>query len=284
MKKFIILFLFILPLYISSFFFKTAFFNNETIVVNITDKNLHLDLEDYIFGVLAAEMPASFEEEALKAQAVAIRSFTLNSKNNNEINLTTVSQAYATNENLKSKWQNDYQYYYQKLKKIVSDTKNEVVKRDGKVLKTYYFSMSNGFTENSNDVFNEDTFSSVKSSYELSLSNFEKTKTISKEDLSKIFNMSNINFTNKVFNNTHHVKSIEVNNKKYSGIEIRKLLNLRSTDFDINETENSFIFTTRGYGHGVGMSQYGANEMAKQGYLYDQILSYYYQNTTLEKI
>ena len=281
MKKLLLLILFLIPIFISSFNKATFLFSNneKAIIVHLTDLDLYLDLNDYVTGVVASEMPALFNEEALKAQAVAARSFATSKIENNFLELTSgiSDQVYNPNFKLKEKWNDDYNKYYNKIYKCVKSTHNEVIKRDNKILRTYYFSMSNGYTENSQTVFNDTTFTSVKSLENENTPNYKFQKTFSSSDLNKLLNVSNIDIPN-------HVKSITINNKTYTGIEFRKLLNLRSTDFTIEKQDNNYIITTIGYGHGVGMSQYGANQMAKEGSSYKEILNHYYENTEISEI
>src|SRR5574344_753828 len=152
MKKLIIIILFLLPITFLSFNkAKSITIKQEKpIIVYVTDKNLSLDLNDYIIGVVASEMPALFESEALKAQAIASRSYALSSIYNNTITIGSSinDQVYQTNYELKNKWQDKYNDYYTKIKDAVTATQNLVIKRDNKILKAYYFSMSNGQTEN----------------------------------------------------------------------------------------------------------------------------------------
>ena len=288
MKKLLLLVLFLIPIFISSFNKATFLFsdNEKNIIVHITDEDLYLDLNDYIVGVVSSEMPALFNEEALKAQAVASRSYALSKMNNNylEISSSINDQVYSPNYKLQEKWKDKYNEYYNKISNCVTLTNNEVIKRDNKILRTYYFSMSNGYTENSQTVFNDTTFTSVKSNENENITNYRYQKEITKSEFYKILNISSINNINIERNNTNHVSIITINNKTYTGIEFRKLLDLRSTDFTINQNENNIIITTIGYGHGVGMSQYGANQMAKEGYSYKDILSHYYQNTEITEI
>ena len=288
MKKLLLLILFLIPIFISSFNKATFLFSNneKTIIVHLTDLDLYLDLNDYVTGVVASEMPALFNEEALKAQAVAARSFATSKIENNFLELTSgiSDQVYSPNFKLKEKWNDDYNKYYNKIYNCVKSTHNKVIKRDNKILRTYYFSMSNGYTENSQTVFNDTTFTSVKSLENENTPNYKFQKTFSSSDLKKLLNMSNIDIQNIERNETNHVKSITINNKTYTGIEFRKLLNLRSTDFTIEKQDNNYIITTIGYGHGVGMSQYGANQMAKEGSSYKEILNHYYENTEISEI
>lgn len=288
MKKLLLLILFLIPIFISSFNKATFLFSNneKTIIVHLTDLDLYLDLNDYVTGVVASEMPALFNEEALKAQAVAARSFATSKIENNFLELTSgiSDQVYSPNFKLKEKWNDEYNKYYNKIYNCVKSTHNEVIKRNNKILRTYYFSMSNGYTENSQTVFNDTTFTSVKSLENENTPNYKFQKTFSSSDLNKLLNVSNIEIQNIERNETNHVKSITINNKTYTGIEFRKLLNLRSTDFTIEKQDNNYIITTIGYGHGVGMSQYGANQMAKEGSSYKEILNHYYENTEISEI
>lgn len=289
MKKLILIILFLLPISICSFLLKkkAVFFSEKpkhnTVIINVKEKNLYLDLEDYVVGVVAGEMPALFQDEALKAQAVAARSYVLSKEKdgNYEVSASTSDQVFLTSYELKEKWQNDYDEYYNKILKAVKKTTGEVLTKDNKILKAFYFSMSNGYTENSKDVFGEDLTQSVESPFEISLSNFEIVKEFSKSELLEKLGVDNLNIENQQISETKHTSSIIIGGKEFSGIEVRKLLNLRSTDFEIKQVGENFNIITRGYGHGVGMSQYGANELAKSGKSYKEILAYYYKNTQL---
>ena len=289
MKKLILIILFLLPISICSFLLKkkTVFFSEKpkhnTVIINVKEKNLYLDLENYVIGVVAGEMPALFQDEALKAQAVAARSYVLSKEKdgNYVVSASTSDQVFLTSYEMKEKWQNDYDEYYNKILNAVKKTSGEVLTKDNKILKAFYFSMSNGYTENSKDVFGEDLTQSVESPFEISLSNFEIVKEFSKSELLEKLGVDNLNIENQQISETKHTSSIIIGGKEFSGIEVRKLLNLRSTDFEIKQVGENFNIITRGYGHGVGMSQYGANELAKSGKSYKEILAYYYKNTKL---
>lgn len=269
----------------------TTFFEDKTIKVK-KDNNINsLKLEEYIIGVVAAEMPASFNIEALKAQAIAARTYAvykMGQNNDYDIIASVSNQGYITKEEMRSIWKDNYDLYYTKIYKAVTDTKDLVMKYNNQVIESYYFAMSNGYTEKSSLVFNQDRdyLDSVKVEYDnSSLNNFEKTITLTKEEFCTKLNLPNQNIViNKINRSTtNRVITITINNISFRGTEIRKLLNLRSTDFDIN-ISNNIIITTRGYGHGVGMSQYGANGMANSGYTYEDILHYYYKNIQIDKI
>ena len=274
---------------------KTAYFDDEEIKVtikdNVTNEYTNLNLEEYIIGVVAGEMPASFEMDALKAQAIAARSYALSKINTATTNydlLTDVTnQVYITTSDMQEKWGSDYDYYYKRIKDAVLDTKDLIMEYNGEVISAYYFAMSNGYTEDVSLVFgeNRDYLESVDSTWDENVKNFEVTISLSKEEFCNKLSLDCSNITIKNINRskTNRVNNITINDHEYKGTEIRYLLNLRSTDFNIAITDKVTI-TTRGYGHGVGMSQYGANEMAKKGYTYKEILNYYYKDIDIVKI
>ena len=243
-----------------------------------------LKIEEYLIGVVACEMPASFHEEALKAQAVSARTYLYNelSKDLNK-QLTDDDQCFNTVDEMKNKWKDEYEKYYEKISNAVKNTKDLVMKKDGNLFKSYYFSTSNGYTESSLSVFNEQLLDSVASEWDKSANNYEVNTTFNKSSLEKILgSFSKIEIISR--NNTNHVLEVKVDDKTYTGIEFRKLLNLRSTDFTIKQDNDNYIITTKGYGHGVGMSQYGANYLANNNFNYQEILEYYYQNIEIVKI
>lgn len=253
--------------------------------------NEKLKLENYIIGVVAAEMPATFSSEALKAQAVAARTFAYEKLVNKTIDINDIEndkgQAYISKEEMKEIWKDRYEENYKKISNAVIETRGEIITYNDKPIKSYYFSMSNGKTEESKNVFGELNYLvSVDSSWDKNVDNYIVEKKISKDDfISKIeLNSNNIEINEIKRNDTNHVEFIVINNIKISGIEFRKKLELRSTDFDINILEDYIIIKTRGYGHGVGMSQYGANAMALEGKKYNDILNYYYHDIKIKKL
>lgn len=259
------------------------------------DKIEELKIEDYIIGVIAAEMPASFHEEALKAQAVASRSYAmykiLHSKNEEYDILTDITnQAYITKEEMQNKWGTNYNYYLNKITNAVLDTKEEVMYYDNEIIEAFYFAMSNGKTEDSESVFKVKLpYIKVASSTwdNDSINNFKVTKKFPQESFCKLLKLEDcktITIDNINRSVTNRVNYLTINEKKFLGTEIRTLLNLRSTDFEIENEENAVTITTKGYGHGVGMSQYGANGMAEEGYNYKEILNHYYNDISINKI
>lgn len=274
----------------------TTFFNKEIIKVKDTKNNetSKLELENYIIGVVAAEMPASFSDEALKAQAIAARTYAkykMNQKHSNNYDIVTdvSNQSYITEKEMKEKWGSDYNKYYEKIKSAVKETEGKIMTYNNEVIESFYFAMSNGYTENSELVFNEDKnyLKSVKSIYENEeLKNFNVTKTFNKtEIINKLgLNSNELIIKDIVRSNTGRVLSLNINNITFKGTDIRKKLKLRSTDFVININNDEVSITTKGYGHGVGMSQYGANGMASHGYNYEEILKYFYKNIEITRL
>jgi len=253
-----------------------------------------ISLEDYIVGVVSAEMPASFEKEALKAQAVAARTYAMYKKEsrkdlNYDLVIGVSDQAYKDNRTLLSQWGLAFFTNYLKIRDAVKETQNEIVTYEDKTINAFYFSMSNGYTEESELVFKQDLpyLKSVDSKWDNeSITNYEYKKTITKETFCNALEIScdNINIEQENRSSTGRINDITINGKNFKGTELRTKLNLRSTDFTFQILETEIEVTTKGFGHGVGMSQYGANGMAKDGYTYEQILKHYYQNTEIKKI
>lgn len=247
-----------------------------------------LELEEYLIGVVAAEMPASFNIEALKAQSIASRTYALKSiKEGKALTDDVKTQSYKDNDQLRVMWGNSFDTYYNKVKKAVEATKGLVITYNDYYIEALYHSTSNGYTENSYEVFgyNYPYLTSVNSSWDINANSFLRQINFTFDNLSKILGIDfNKDTLVEIISRTPsgRVSSIRINENYYTGVEFRHLLGLRSADFDINIDNNQVIITTRGYGHGVGMSQYGANGMANSGKSYFDILSHYYPGTTIK--
>lgn len=253
-----------------------------TTQASIIEINTDEELEKYLVGVVACEMPALYETEALKAQAVTSRTYALYQRDERNVSLTNQDQCIKTEEELKETWKDKYDEYYNRIQNAVNDTKGTVMKKDDKLFKSFYFSTSNGFTEDSITVFKEGNISSVSSPWDKENKKYEVVVYLEKEKLNEVLgDFNTIEITKR--NTTNHVEEVKVDDKIYSGIEFRKLLNLRSTDFEINQVNDTYEIKTRGYGHGVGMSQFGANMLAKDSKTYEEILKYYYGDIELKK-
>lgn len=284
------LYLLVVPILGFNLYWFFSFFNDsfkdmskQITVVNENKEEVKLDIEDYIIGVVACEMPALYHEEALKAQAIASRTYAYYQleQNVNTVLTDTTDQCFSNEEELHEKWGSKYNEYYLRIKEAVLSTKKKVMLNNNQLFKSFYFSTSNGSTLDSIAVFQEGNIKSTSSTWDKESKDYEKTVTISKSKLTSILGaFSTIKIKSR--DETNHVLEVLVDNKAYTGIEFRKLLNLRSTDFKITINNNDYSFTTYGYGHGVGMSQYGANYLAKSGKTADEILKYYYNDITFK--
>lgn len=267
-----------------------------------------LELEDYIKGVVASEMPANFEEEALKAQAVAARTYYMNKRLNKckdaekkgaEICDSTNCQVYMDKNERLSKWsEKDGESNWKKIEDAVESTKGEVLTYDGIVLEyPQFFAVSSGKTEDAIDVLSMDVpyLKSTESKGEEIAPKYETTFKVSVDSFinkikskNKDIELPRNNIKEciqiKSYTEGGGVKEIEIGNKIMSGVELRKILNLNSANFKISFNNDDIIFSCKGYGHGVGMSQWGANSMAKRGYKYDEILKHYYKGVDIDKI
>ena len=254
-----------------------------------------IPLEEYIVGVLAGEMPIYFEMEALKAQAVASRSYALkrieyNKNKEYDVVDSIMNQVYLDNDYLKKAWGINYIKNINKLRTAVHETIDEYLSFNNTVVDALFFSTSNGYTENSKNIFNLECeyLKSVESPWDESVSSaFQNTKTISLTDFYKKINLpynKNLNIEVLKRSSTNRILLLKINNIEFKGTDIYDKLSLRSTDFNITLLGDSVQIKTKGYGHGVGMSQYGALGMAKEGYIYEEILSHYYTNTKIEKL
>ena len=268
---------------------ETNIIENTITIYRSNGEIINIELEDYLIGVVAGEMPASFNIEALKVQAIIARTYTLKSIKRNKILTDTVdTQVYIDINQMHDKWGSDFNKYYNKIKEAVTSTKDLVITYNNDYIDAVYFANSNGYTEDAKEVwgYNIPYLKSVECKYDINSTNYLRTKTISYEELSNKLNMpidNTVEIYNILRNNSHRIISISINDKTYTGIEIRNILNLRSADFDISITDEGLEFTTYGYGHGVGISQYGANGMANNGYNYESIIKYFYQSVTIEK-
>ena len=248
-----------------------------------------IELEEYLIGVVGSEMPASFNIEALKSQAVVSRTYALKAINTGKTLTDDVkTQTYKDNNELKKIWGSSYDTYYKKIKNAVDSTKGQYLTYNGKIIDAVYHSTSNGKTEDSKNVWGNSIpyLVSVDSSFDNLNPSFEKTAFVSYTDLSNKLKLEiNSDTTIKLVGVTvgDRVSYINILDKTFTGVEFRNILGLRSADFDIEKTDTGLNIITRGYGHGVGMSQYGANGMAKNGSNYIEILKHYYKGVEIKK-
>ncbi len=265
-----------------------------------TNEVITLSAKDYITGVVCAEMSSSFEPEALKAQAVAAytyashkRHLRQNSLSPNPYDVTTApgtDQAYISEIKAKEKYGENYEQYIAPIKQNVEEVLGEFLSYNNAPALTVYHSISSGNTNSAKDVWGQDYpyLQSVESRLDLMSDGYVSVVTLSAEEVETALQnlcTSNKDYTNwfKDISTTSSglVLSCNVAGSTLKGTDIRKALNLRSSNFYVSFADNTFTFTVYGYGHGVGMSQYGANCMALKGNTYKQILAHYYPGCTL---
>lgn len=246
---------------------------------------INIGLTEYLVGVVSGEMPASFPMEALKAQAVVARTYTMKSLQiGRKLTDSTSTQVYKDNNQLRNLWGKDYDKYYQRIYDAVTSTDNICVYYNGNYIDAVYHSTSNGYTEDAVNVWGNSIpyLQTVASTWDQNVSSYLKIITKEESDIISILGLDNLDEIQILErNNSGRVKKVQIGNKIFSGVELRNMLGLRSTDFEIIKDNNIITITTKGYGHGVGMSQYGAKGMAEQGYSYREILNHYYTNVNI---
>ncbi|HZW67907.1 MAG TPA: stage II sporulation protein D [Pseudogracilibacillus sp.] len=250
-------------------------------------------LEQYVASVVASEMPATFEIDALKAQAIAARTYIINHllHEKEEIISDTVNhQVYRNKDELQSLWGTDFYWKWEKINRAVKATENLIITYNDEPITPTFFSMSNGFTEDAEHYWGNELpyLKSVESKWEEALPNFITQEIFTRAELNELLqiDLSQASKTSIKIQRTpsERVDQVELAGREFSGREIREKLNLRSTDFTIEQRDEHFVFTTKGYGHGVGMSQHGANGMATEGKSYLDILKHYYKDIDITEI
>ncbi len=261
----------------------------------------HTNLENYLIGVVAAEMPAKFSLEALKAQAVASRTLTFRRlkrfggrgcQHFNRVDLCddpSENQAWISVDVMKKKWGQDFVTYYYKIYRSVKDTSGIILTYDGRPIDAVFHSTCGVGTADAVEVWQHSIpyLKSVKCGFDYQSPRYSNQVVFSWNDLRKEFSLSNKSFPEiriRKRSPQGRVLTVVVGSTFLAGDDFRKLLNLTSTCFTIHPQKNGVVFKSVGYGHGVGMCQYGADGMAKQGYNYRQILLHYYQGVNFSRI
>lgn len=252
-------------------------------IISVSDK-------DFCIGALAYEMPVSFSKEALKAQCIACYT-----------HFCKLREESAENYDFKADLSKN-EFYMKDIpdesRKIYSQAVNEVFGKvltdsEGNLIKIAYHAVSSGQTESAKDIFGFESefLQPVSSAGDVNVSGYLSSKEISADRFRQVMTEKGVSFSGEPSQwigetertNSGTVLKIQVGNKTFSGAEIREIFGLRSADFDIMYSNNKFILTVYGYGHGVGMSQYGADSMAQQGAGYEEIIHHYYGNCRIQE-
>ena len=269
---------------------KPAQKNTFHILDTSCNKIISINDKDFCIGALAYEMPVGFSKEALKAQCIACYT-----------HFSKLRQDSKENYDFKADLSKN-EFYIKDIpnenKKIYAQAVNEVFGQvltddKGNLIKIAYHAISGGQTESAKDIFGFESefLQPVSSAGDVNVSGYLSSKELSDSTFQKIMSEKGVTFSGEasqwigdiIRTNSGTVLKIQIGNKTFSGAEIREIFSSRSTDFDIMYSNNKFILTVYGYGHGVGMSQYGADSMAKQGATYEEIIHHYYGNCLIQK-
>lgn len=277
----------------------------KSVAVWLEDGLRSMPLESYVCGVAAAEMPAAYHLEALKAQAVAARTRAVRQQMDggcprhpgaDVCGSSACCQGYVGESACREKWGGEFEFYRKRVMQAVLETRDELLRYDGEPITVLYHAMSGGRTEDAQAVFSQSLpyLVSVDSAGEESARGFYTDAVFSYEEAARLLNehFRGLNLTAQrlrqtfsaaAYTDSGRVKSVAAGEQTLDAAEVRRALSLRSTLFSISMDETGITFHQRGYGHGVGMSQVGANSMAADGSDYRAILAHYYPGTEMGK-
>lgn len=280
-------------------------YNTVKVLHSKTNKVEELDLDTYLLGVVSSEMPANFEIEALKAQAVVARTYTIykisnGSKHENAdiCDDSTCCQAWISKEDRLSRWEEENRdTYWNKIEEAVYSTKGKIITYEGKAINAFFHSNSGGATDTATAVWggtNYPYLQAVETSGEDAYSQYNSEAAVTKEEFINKIKEYHSNFSidfnkeNQIevleYTEGGRIEKIKVGNLTLSGVELRTIFGLRSAKFEITIEENQIKFKVIGYGHGVGMSQTGADSMAKAGSDYVEIIKHFYTGVEVEDV
>lgn len=273
--------------------------NDEIDVLRVSSGKIEtVSKSEYLIGVVASEMPASFHEEALKAQAVASNTYLKwiinNNNSDSKEDITDSSsshQGYLDKESMKEKWGETFEKYYSKLEKIIKEVEKEYLTYNGKIALAAFHALSSGITNSAKDVWNQSIpyLDSVTAPGDKLSSDLDSTKTFEISELKKIIIQNTDDdsedeknsFSLSTVVDSGYVAEADAFGKILNGEELKSILSLKSPNFTVEIKDKSIVFKVKGKGHGVGMSQYSADFMARQGSSYKEILSHFYKGTEL---
>lgn len=258
----------------------------------------NIDETEYVIGVVSAEVPATYEPEALKAQAVASYTYARYKQlqKNHDYDVTDseqTDQKYYTKNERKKRWGKNFNDYEKRIESAVNAVKGQLIKYKNKPILAVYHSVSSGKTESAENIWDKNYpyLKSVESVGDLLSSDCVSKAEFTADEFAKTAKGLGADCKNdpngwvsdikKTPAGT--VKSVKIGNKQVSGVDVRSAFSLRSPCFDLEYSDKKFVFTVRGYGHLLGMSQNGADYMAKQGSNYKEILLWYYSGCKIGK-
>lgn len=280
-------------------------FSGETIAVYISKEQTteEMNFRDYIIGVIAAEMPAVFHSEALSALTCAAATLARkNMQSGGDKSLdgavistdSTKHQAYMSVEEMKEKWGKDFDLYYKKLCEAVDKAIDYSITYENELIIAAYHAISPGQTEEAGNIWGKDVpyLTGAVSDGDKICEKYYSEKTVSFEDFRKITEKEGAAlpedksqwFDGGKYTDAGTLEKIKIGGKYFSGSEIRKIFSLRSAAVKMGINSEGVVFSVKGYGHGVGLSQYGADYLARQGYTWQEIIKHYYSGVEIEII
>ena len=265
-----------------------------------------IGIDEYLYGVVSSEMPANFEEEALKAQAIVARTYTIyqiiNNKSKHEnadiCDDYACCQAWISKEERIAKWnENEAEANWNKIVEAVDSTSGKIIVYNGEPINAFFHANSGGVTESSLNIWGGIDYpylKSVETSGEQDYTQYNSEVILSKEELVEKLKSKyqdiNIDFSQEdsikilEYTTSGRVKTIKFGNKEIAGTEARTLLGLKSTNFTVEIINDNIKFSVTGYGHGVGMSQTGADSLAKSGSNYEEIIKHFYTDVEIIEV
>lgn len=265
-----------------------------------------IPIDEYLYGVVSAEMPVDYEEEALKAQAVSARTYTIykiinaSGKHSNAdiCDDSTCCQAWISKEKRMERWEEDErEENWNKIKTCVNETAGKIITYENQPINAFFHSNSGGITEVVSNVWGGKDLpylKSVETAGENNYKQYSSEITVPKNELvnllKKEFTDLSINFDDEKcieildYTSSNRVKTVKFGNTEIPGTKVRSLLGLKSNNFSITINDESVTFNVIGYGHGVGLSQTGADSLAKEGFSYEEILKHFYTGVEISEI
>ncbi len=269
-----------------------------TVLRASSGKTEQVDMTEYLIGAVANEMPASFHIEALKAQAVACHTYALwiiKNADNPGSELGDISdnsgkhQGYLNKSEMKEKWGESYEKYYSRISDAVNEVKDQYLEYDGEPILAVFHALSSGTTSNCEDVWGDKIpyLNSVPAPGDKLSAQIDSEKIFTAKQLKEKFGIKEDEkelISSFKAADSGYVNEIIIGGKSYTGREIRRLLDLKSPNFTYEQSKDNYIFSVKGKGHGVGMSQYSADFMARQGSSYKEILNHFYNGAEIKKV
>ncbi len=261
--------------------------STKRIIVNDNNVKLELDIEQYIIGVVASQIPIDYESEAIKAQSVIARTCVVKKIGNREsINTSEMNLGYMNMLDMEQYWGYDKFFeYYNRIQEIVKETEGEILEYEGNPIEAAFHAVSVGTTRSGVSAMNSEDYPylvSVKSVKDVESEDYLYSKIFTYKKMSELFG-KDITSMPQIMSEDElgYVEKVKLNDEIISGEKFRKTLSLPSACLEMKVDSDGIKITTKGKGHGLGLSQYGANEMAKEGKNYKDILNYYYQNISI---